>query len=37
MKGTFMDSNKRPESMTRITNFELANAFIDEQIAKIRE
>ena len=32
-----MDMNKRPESMARITNFELANAFIDEQIALIRE
>ena len=32
-----MDSNKRPDSMARITNFELANAFIDEQIALVRE
>ena len=31
-----MENNKRPESMARITNFELANAFIDEQIAEIR-
>ena len=29
--------NVRPESMARITNFELANAFIDEQVALIRE
>ena len=26
----------RPESMARITNFELANAFIDEQVAAVR-
>ena len=26
----------RPETMERITNFELANAFIDEQVAEIR-
>ncbi len=32
-----MDSNKRPESMLRITTPALANAFIDEQIALIRE
>ncbi len=31
-----MNSNKRPESMERITNFELANAFINEQIAAVR-
>ena len=31
-----MSSNVRPESMARITNFELANAFIDEQIKEIR-
>ena len=31
-----MQNNLRPESMTRINNFELANAFIDEQIAEIR-
>ena len=30
-------SNVRPESMARITNFELANAFIDEQVAAIRK
>ena len=28
---------RRPESMARITNFELANAFIDEQVALIRQ
>ena len=32
-----MDMNKRPESMQRINNFELANAFIDEQIKLVRE
>ena len=32
-----MDSNVRPESMARITSFELANAFIEEQIAAVRE
>ena len=31
-----MSSNVRPESMQRITNFELANAFIEEQIAEVR-
>ncbi len=31
-----MDSNKRPESMARITTPELANAFIEEQIAEVR-
>jgi len=31
-----MQNNVRPESMARITNFELANAFIDEQIAAVR-
>ena len=31
-----MTSNVRPESMQRITNFELANAFIDEQVAAVR-
>ncbi|MBR6563557.1 MAG: glutamine-hydrolyzing GMP synthase [Clostridia bacterium] len=31
-----MQNNLRPESMERITNFELANAFIAEQIAEIR-
>ena len=32
-----MDITKRPETMERITNFELANAFIDEQIALVRK
>ena len=32
-----MDNNKRPESMARITTLELANAFIDEQVAAVRE
>ena len=32
-----MDSNKRPDTMERITTPELANAFIDEQIAALRE
>ena len=31
-----MADNKRPESMQRITTPELANAFIDEQIAAVR-
>ena len=31
-----MDSNRRPENMARITNFELANAFIEEQVAEVR-
>ena len=31
-----MQSVVRPESMARITNFELANAFIEEQVAKVR-
>ena len=31
-----MQSNIRPETMARIDNFELANAFIEEQIAEIR-
>ena len=30
-------SNVRPADMERIANFELANAFIDEQVAAIRE
>lgn len=30
-------SNIRPESMARITNFELANNFIDEQVKLVRE
>ena len=32
-----MDQNKRPESMERITNFELANAFIEEQVKAVQE
>lgn len=32
-----MSDNKRPESMLRITTPELAQAFIDEQIAALRE
>ena len=32
-----MDSNQRPENMERITNFELANAFIEEQVKAVRE
>ena len=32
-----MSNNVRPESMERITNFELANAFIDEQVKLVRE
>ena len=31
-----MDANRRPENMERITNAELANAFIDEQVAAVR-
>ncbi len=31
-----MSDNLRPESMQRITNFELANAFIEEQLAAVR-
>ena len=31
-----MSDNLRPESMQRITNFELANAFIEEQVAAVR-
>lgn len=31
-----MENCLRPESMARITNFELANAFIEEQIKEIR-
>ncbi len=30
-------SNIRPDSMQRITNFELANAFIDEQVDLVRQ
>ena len=32
-----MDPNKRPDDMERITTPELAQAFIDEQVAAIRE
>ena len=32
-----MDPNQRPDDMVRITTPELAQAFIDEQIAAIRE
>ena len=32
-----MNPNVRPESMARITNFELANAFIEEQVKAVRE
>ncbi len=31
-----MDSNKRPETMARITTPELADAFIDEQVAAVK-
>ena len=31
-----MSNNLRPESMARITNFELAQKFIDQQIAEVR-
>ncbi len=31
-----MDTNKRPDSMLRITTPELANQFIDEQVAAVR-
>ncbi|MBQ1934125.1 MAG: glutamine-hydrolyzing GMP synthase subunit GuaA, partial [Clostridia bacterium] len=31
-----MNPNVRPDDMKRIVNFELANAFIDEQVAAIR-
>ncbi len=31
-----MDSNKRPETMVRITTPELADAFIDEQVAAVK-
>ncbi|MBO4393064.1 MAG: hypothetical protein J5800_01860, partial [Spirochaetales bacterium] len=32
-----MSENVRPESMKRITTAELANAFIDEQVAELRK
>ena len=31
-----MDSNVRPESMKRIVNLELANAFIEQEVNKVR-
>ena len=31
------DPNKRPDDMVRITTPELAQAFIDEQVAAVRE
>ena len=31
-----MSSNVRPETMERITNFDLAGKFIDEQVELIR-
>ena len=32
-----MSSNVRPETMERITNFDLANKFIDEQVSLVRQ
>ena len=32
-----MDPNKRPDDMVRITTPELAQAFIDEQVAAVRK
>ncbi|MBR5489507.1 MAG: glutamine-hydrolyzing GMP synthase subunit GuaA, partial [Firmicutes bacterium] len=32
-----MDMNKRPETMERITTPQLAEAFIEDQVAAIRE
>ena len=32
-----MDPNVRPETMERITTPELAHAFIDEQVAAVKE
>ena len=32
-----MSNNVRPETLERITNFELANAFIEEQVKLVRE
>ncbi len=32
-----MNSNIRPDTMERITNFDLANKFIDEQVAEVRK
>ncbi len=34
--GNFMENNVRPENMERITNFDLANKFIDEQVEAVR-
>lgn len=34
--GEFLMLDKRPDSMQRITNFELANKFIDQQIEQVR-
>ena len=31
-----MEKIVRPDAMERINNFELANKFIDEQVAKVR-
>ena len=36
LEGKSMSSNVRPESMERITTFELAQKFIDEQVAEVR-
>ena len=35
--GNHMDSNKRPDTMERITTPALAEAFIEEQVAAVRE
>ncbi len=32
-----MDTNKRPDTMKRITDFDLAHAFIDEQVELVRK
>ena len=37
MSSIFLDSMKRPDNMARITTPELANAFIDEVVAAVRE
>ena len=36
-EGVIMENNIRPETMKRITTPELANAFIEEQVALVRE
>ena len=36
LEGSFMANSVRPATMERITNFELANTFIEEQIKEIR-